>query len=62
MRIIGSIILLLLFFGCQEDKPSTAKLTYENGKNRGEGAVSDTLKLGEWVFWYENGIVRDTSN
>ena len=62
MRIIGSTLLLLLFFGCQEDRPSTTALTYENGKNRGVGEMSDTLKVGEWVFWYENGIVRDTSN
>ena len=81
MQIIGAILILLLFFGCQEDKSSTTTLTYESGKNRGQeeksstttltyengknrgiGEMSDTLKIGEWVFWYENGIVRDTSN
>ena len=50
MRIIGSILILLLFFGCQEDKSSTTTLTYKNGNNRGIGEMSDTLKIGEWVF------------
>ena len=63
MRITGaSLLLLLLFFGCQEDKPSVTALTYESGKIRGQGEMVDTLKIGEWVFWYENGTVRDTSN
>ena len=60
MRIIVSILPVLLFFGCQEDKSSTKTLTYESGKIRGQGEMVDTLKIGQWVFWYENGILRDT--
>ena len=62
IKIFIVVYTIAFFFGLCGTIVSAQVVTtyYENGKKKSEGILKDSVRIGLWQTWYENGQLQDS--